>query len=86
VTYYDYSEASSLHAVVCLDPRDPVRVGRTSRAWLERGWDGLFGEVSRPVAAKNPDVEASLIVRVTERDPIRAVRRSGRRCGGPEQD
>ncbi|MCM0674772.1 hypothetical protein NCC78_08730 [Micromonospora phytophila] len=79
MTYYDYSEDSSLHAVVCLDPRDPAGVARTSQAWLKQGWDGLFGEVSRAVAAKNPDVAASLIVCATERDPIRAVRRSDAR-------
>ncbi|MBM0226520.1 MULTISPECIES: hypothetical protein [Micromonospora] len=77
--YYDCSDDSSLFAQVCLDPRDAARVARTSRAWLQQGWDGLFGEVSRAVAAKDPDAAASLIVCSTERDPIRAVRRSGKR-------
>jgi hypothetical protein len=79
MVYYDYSDDSSLFAQVCLDPRDPGRVARTSRLWLERGWDGLFGEVSRAVAAKDPDAAAGLIVCGTERDPIRAVRRTDAR-------
>jgi hypothetical protein len=72
----DYSDDHSLFAVACLDPTDPGRNARVSRAWLERGWEGLFRDLAQAASGRDPRVSAHVTACATERDPVRARRRT----------
>ncbi len=75
-TFEDYSDDHSLFAIACLDPMDPGRNARASRAWLERGWEDLFRDLAHAVSSRDPRASAHITACATERDPLRARRRT----------